>query len=817
MRIHVTSIFFGAALAIILLAFSFPLSAFAQGGVGATATTTPNIQTDQTMSTSSAWILGGSCIGGAINPLLGLVCVDGIVTNMTNAAGLTDSKTIAERIGEAVDDASIGSCGVTDMLNPLNWIPCAANALALVILTFTVFFLSLAGIFFNWMIVKTVFGFSTLIGSSPGLLIAWSILRDIGNMLLLFGFIFIGLATILGLQTYAAKKALPKLIIFAILMNFSLFIAGAVIDTSNGLSSVLYNQANEDPCFTEDAQGGGEIGGVDFRNPGTTVDAKQQCILNHGIAANIMEKSGIASIYRGEEGISTLSTSVILMLSIFSIITAFVLFAAAIMLLVRAVTLAFLMVLAPIGFAALAIPALEKHGKEWWNKLIHQSFFAPILLLLIFVSLKIVESFAAADSNMNLAAALSRSNSGTMGVIMVFGLVIGFMIASVIAAKKFGAMGADFAVNSAAKLSFGGLNLGLSGSGRLARMGLQRTPLGKTGVGRAFTNMALRPVEKGKLDMRRLPGMSSALSMAGAGDAAKAADTLKYADEKVQDIRKGMKENRKAYDDEMANIELARELRSGNPLSPESERFLASLSAEQIAANRDLQQSVENLADRLSPDQFEGLMKSDKIDGSNKAKLRDARFKAARAAIGNGYADRAVIRNLSNKDLEMLAKYDPAAFNDLMNGPGSFDPATGDSTLSGDQADALGKSSALTNTQRSNIRAQTRTGRIEAAVSSITSPATTPAQRGIARNNVRTWVGLMSSKTKAKLNVNSLTNADVMSTFTAGDLAEIQREGKLSAAEINAITRTVTSAGHANSAVIQNWIAANPNAQAYWR
>lgn len=361
-------------------------------------------------------------------------------------------------------NSSLGKCLIDDIVG------CLINTIAYLILQFANLLLALAGTLFNWVIVKTVFGFSTFLGNSPGLLIAWGILRDVGNMLLLFGFIFIGITMILDLHSYPAKKTLPRLIIFAILMNFSLFAAEAVIDTSNVLSSVMYTQANTDSCdYDEAAQTVGSQAGVD------NLTSDENCFLNKGIAGKIMEVTGVSGIFDTSNGENTYSNAVVLlMLALFATVATVVLFAGAIMLIIRAVTLVFLMVLAPIGFAALAIPPLEKSGKEWWNRLIHQSFFAPIYLLLIFISLKIGAAVTG-GSTATLANAIAQPHSSVMGIILAFSLVIGFLIASLIMAKKFGAMGASFAINTATGLTtrvMGGAVLG--GAGFVGRQTLGR-------------------------------------------------------------------------------------------------------------------------------------------------------------------------------------------------------------------------------------------------------------------------------------------------------------------------------------------------------
>jgi hypothetical protein len=484
-------------------------------------------------------------------------------------------------------------------------VDCLIFAVMSIILGFSTFLLGIAGVLFNLVVIKTVFQFSLVIGNSAGVLIAWGILRDIGNMVLLFGFVFIGIATILdiGGVKYAAKRTLPRLVIFAVLMNFSLFAAEAVIDTSNVFSAVMYRQANNAPCLSDALS---SSGGYD-----AAVENTEACA-NVGIAGSFMKATGLAGMFNvGEMGV--VNTSVYLMLSLFAIIGAFVLFAASIMLVIRAVTLTFLMITSPIGFAGAAIPSFEKFATDWWNKLIHQAFFAPILLLLIFISLKIAEGFTAGLGNRSLAAALTQPNSSVMGVILVFSLVIGFMIASLIAAKKFGAMGADYAVKTA-----GGLALGTTGwagrqtAGRLANRydtKIRNSKFGQTRLGRrvagftergATASFDLRNTKAATLVGKGTGNLGKGQSGGYQGDVKKKAEAYKkYADtlgptredkeeeerlaQERADIDKQIAEEQKRHDDTKAKLGERRN-REDSTLAEEEKRAQEEINAQRTAA-----------------------------------------------------------------------------------------------------------------------------------------------------------------------------------------------------------------------------------------
>ncbi len=350
------------------------------------------------------------------------------------------------------------------------------------ILTFSGWILGIAGVFFNWVVIKTVFQFGTFFGTSAGMLTAWGVIRDIANIGLLFGFIFMGVMLILNVDGgghghgggMSAKKAIPRLIIFAVLLNFSLFASQAVIDISNAFASSFTTLAGEN-C----------------------VEAvlNSECA-NIGIAGRVMEMAGMGSIWQ-EGFLKGMGTDVVVLLglSLFVIITAMVLIAAGIMLVARVVILSLLMVTSPIGFAGMVIPGLHGVAEKWWHMLISQSFFAPVMLLLIFVSLKLSETLNPnGDPLAKAFTGEANSVAGDMQVIVVFAIVIGFMIASLVAASKMGAMGAKFATSSAASLTVGGAAfVGRRSAGvvssKIAR-GIRSSRIGSTETGRLFAGMA---------------------------------------------------------------------------------------------------------------------------------------------------------------------------------------------------------------------------------------------------------------------------------------------------------------------------------------
>ncbi len=390
-------------------------------------------------------------------------------TTTTGGVGDTSAKIDASKSGAPVDSTN-KECGLNPFCYLGEGLAQILQGIAFAFMVLVAWILGIVGVLFNWIVVITVFQFATYFGNSQGMLLAWGILRDVGNILLLFGFLYAGVMMLLDLHSFDARKAIPRLIIFAVLLNFSLFAGEAVVDISNVLSTKLYQQAGQS---------------VIQKCSGTS------CTNQVGIAEVLIQDTGLGSAFSlsKDSALSQVVTNpdhmkmfmayvaIIIMMSIVTIL----LLAAAIMFLLRAITLVVLLVTSPIGFVGFAIPALEGQAKKWWETLIANAFFAPIFLLLLFVGLKVMEGVRGGISLGNdpqtLIGALADPNTGIGSVLIVFALIIGFFMAALMFAKNSGAAGAQFATNFAQKT----VTTGVGGIGRWSYGFTARNTVGRAG------------------------------------------------------------------------------------------------------------------------------------------------------------------------------------------------------------------------------------------------------------------------------------------------------------------------------------------------
>lgn len=95
---------------------------------------------------------------------------------------------------------------------------------------------------------------------------AWSFFRNIGNILFVLAMLFVIFSQItgFGIDNYGIKKILPKLIVTAIIVNFSYIICGALVDLSNiagdGIKNIFESVATNlnghaTPSFADNVAG----------------------------------------------------------------------------------------------------------------------------------------------------------------------------------------------------------------------------------------------------------------------------------------------------------------------------------------------------------------------------------------------------------------------------------------------------------------------------------------------------------------------------------------------------------------------------------
>ncbi len=231
----------------------------------------------------------------------------------------------------------------------------------------------------------------------------WIIVRDICNMFFVIILLIIAFATILRLENYSFKKWLPKLMLMAILINFSKTICGVLIDVAQIVMLTFVN------AFKDIAAG------------------------------NIIEMLGIVEVVNmakesEEAGFGTIVGAYVLGL-IYMIVSLIVIIAMLAMLVMRIVMIWVYVVLSPLAYLLAAFPGGQSYAKKWWTQFTQNLIVGPVLAFFIWLS------FAALQTQVYTPAsdtAFLGSEASTPGVLIKFVIAIGMLIAGLKIASEIG-------------------------------------------------------------------------------------------------------------------------------------------------------------------------------------------------------------------------------------------------------------------------------------------------------------------------------------------------------------------------------------------
>ncbi|MBI4132163.1 MAG: hypothetical protein HY474_00855 [Candidatus Sungbacteria bacterium] len=308
--------------------------------------------------------------------------------------------------------------------------------------------------------------------------IGFGVSLGVANLAFVLILLWIAIATIFDFEPYTAKQLLPKLIIAALFINFSLAIGGAFINLSNGISDIFYNRLTKNQTATIYNSIGAltRIGAV---TSGQTLVQAEGAVVKTGQIERPIKRDEIISVATQIKILQLLAAPVLI----------FVLLAGTIFIIVRQVSLMFLLAFGPFAFLSMILPYTRKFYTDWWEKLAKWSFFLPAFMLFLYVSLA---------GGAQLAATVGGNTTDPIPVFFQYFLAIALMIGSLIAAEKMSISGAGMVTGwgkGIAKATGGwAKGTGKMIGGRVAQQYLT-TGLGGVLARSRWTRWANRPAE----------------------------------------------------------------------------------------------------------------------------------------------------------------------------------------------------------------------------------------------------------------------------------------------------------------------------------
>lgn len=260
--------------------------------------------------------------------------------------------------------------------------------------------------------------------------IGWKATRDIANMFFILILLIIAFATVLKIQSYAIKQLWWKVLIAALLINFSLVIAGIVVDFTQVLTSFFLSKITGGGVGTISSRLASSMQILNFYNPAPPGQNGVEDLATYGAV-------GMAAFFG------------IILTLIGLTVTAFTFGAAILFLIVRILNIWFLLIFAPIVWMLWIMPATSKYFSQWWDNFIRWTFFAPVYTFMLYLSLSIFDVNGKLNTGVlpQGKAEWVKSSPGLTtaslpSAIFQWILVIALMFFSLIVAQKFGVEGA---------------------------------------------------------------------------------------------------------------------------------------------------------------------------------------------------------------------------------------------------------------------------------------------------------------------------------------------------------------------------------------
>lgn len=229
----------------------------------------------------------------------------------------------------------------------------------------------------GYLLVMAIYGLSSIAQyayflDSGAVSYGWVVVRDLCNMFFVVILLIIAFGTMLNLQEYNYKKLLPKLILMAILINFSKTICGILIDISQIVMLTFV---------------------------ASFADISSATLFSVLGITDILQLNKTAS---KDAGFWTVIGAYLLGL-FYVIIALIVIITMIVMLAMRIVMIWIYVVLSPLAYLLNAFPGGKKYHSQWWSEFIKNLIVGPVLAFFLWLSLAGLQadSKRAEDSKIN--------------------------------------------------------------------------------------------------------------------------------------------------------------------------------------------------------------------------------------------------------------------------------------------------------------------------------------------------------------------------------------------------------------------------------
>jgi hypothetical protein len=382
-------------------------------------------------------------LGGVVSPTLGFV-FSGFDTPHAYAQSDATSSGTATDTGELQDSPSTElDCGLN--------LGCSIFVVILQMGMFVPVLVSTAtGLVFDFSIwyslqSSTYTKFDGQVGDEGIVVTGWKLIRDFTNLIFIFALFVIAFTLILNLDERGEgapmgldpKRTIARVIIMALLVNFSFFIGRTIIDVTNVFGLAFYNKLTAAPIATNSSSElSGSIGSKAVGDPAsfytnwggmrsisTNIIGQvnpQQLLLSNG---EIKGSGWFIISYDWSVYILLLLLTV--MSFFFNLFLVYIFGSIAFLFFTRTIGLYLGVITSPIAFVSWTVPALQKMNfigfDDWAKQFFGLAFMAPVFLFFLYIIVQFFDiSFISGGSGYLVLGAQIAIKLAIIGVLLIY-------------------------------------------------------------------------------------------------------------------------------------------------------------------------------------------------------------------------------------------------------------------------------------------------------------------------------------------------------------------------------------------------------------
>lgn len=434
----------------------------------------------------------------------------------------------------------------------------------------------------------------------------WMIVRDVLNIGFILTLLFSAFCTIFQVESFNAKKIVVKLVIMALLVNFSFPIARFIIDFANVLMYEI-------------------VRATGFSGSGLSAFTET------GVVKKVYDASMLAD---GTQ------TGYLFMTMIFFFALVVPILMIAMLFVIRTIMLVFLIIFSPVAFVGFAVPIFSGYASMWWKKLFEYAFFGPIMIFMMYVALKLMLAFSDTVSTSDAEISFGQF---FMSYAILFAIPIVILFAGISIAQSMKIIGAAQAQKYATKAAKWGSGLAF-GTAALKAYQTRGAEGDKNAISNRLGSWASRKTDKWE---SKLPGAGGRKATINLGEGVSgriqdAATQFRVANKTSGELDAMLKPAGSKFADKFAIMAAATQLAERKELNLENPTHMEAYKTfQQFGTNGkpfiDINDKLKTYApvaaiSHLAPEKQAGalteIVKSDKFDAKNlnTASLRDERL-----------------------------------------------------------------------------------------------------------------------------------------------------------------------------------------------